>query len=262
MTPIQIATIVLIPFCGTVVGSASALLLGEKTASKMQKTLLGFASGVMVAAAVWSLLIPAIEFSSQSGGTGWIPAAVGFLAGMAFMLLLDHFTPHLHLDSSTPEGIPSSLGRSTMLMLAVTLHNIPEGMAVGVVVAGALSGQTDLSVAAAIALAAGMALQNVPEGAIISLPLRAQGASRGKSFGYGALSGIVEPLSAVVTILLVEQLIGLFPYLLAAAAGAMMYVVIEELIPEAHQDKHSNIPTIGFAVGFVIMMVLDTALAG
>jgi ZIP family zinc transporter len=149
-----------------------------------------------------------------------------------------------------------------MLMLAVTLHNIPEGMAVGVVVAGALSGQTDLSVAAAIALAAGMALQNVPEGAIISLPLRAQGASRGKSFGYGALSGIVEPLSAVVTILLVEQLIGLFTYLLAAAAGAMMYVVIEELIPEAHQDKHSNIPTIGFAVGFVIMMVLDTALAG
>ena len=262
MTPIQIATIVLIPFCGTVVGSASALLLGEKTASKMQKTLLGFASGVMVAAAVWSLLIPAIEFSAQSGGTGWIPAAVGFLAGMAFMLLLDHFTPHLHLDSSTPEGIPSSLGRSTMLMLAVTLHNIPEGMAVGVVVSVALSGQTDLSVAAAIALAAGMALQNVPEGAIISLPLRAQGASRGKSFGYGALSGIVEPLSAVVTILLVEQLIGLFPYLLAAAAGAMMYVVIEELIPEAHQDKHSNIPTIGFAVGFVIMMVLDTALAG
>lgn len=260
MTPIQIAAIVLIPFCGTVIGSASALLLGEKTASKMQKTLLGFASGVMVAATVWSLLIPAIEFSEQGGGAGWLPASAGFLIGMAFMLLLDHFTPHLHLDSATPEGLPSSLGRSTMLMLAVTLHNIPEGMAVGVVLAGALSGQADLSVTAAIALAAGMALQNAPEGAIISLPLRAQGASRLKSFGYGALSGIVEPLAAVVTILLVEHLIGVFPYLLAVAAGAMMYVVIEELIPEAHQDKHSNIPTIGFAVGFVIMMILDTAL--
>lgn len=260
MTPLQIVTILIIPLCGTVLGSASALLFGESTASKMQKTLLGFASGVMVAAAVWSLLIPAIEFSEQSGGIGWLPASVGFLCGMAFMLLLDHFTPHLHLDSDTPEGLPSSLGRSTMLMLAVTLHNIPEGMAVGVVVAGTLSGQADLGVAAAVALAAGMALQNIPEGAIISLPLRAQGASRAKSFGYGALSGIVEPLSAAVTILLVEQLVGVFPYLLAAAAGAMIYVVIEELIPESHQDKHSNIPTIGFAIGFVIMMVLDTAL--
>ena len=260
MTPLQIVTILIIPLCGTVLGSASALLFGESTASKMQKTLLGFASGVMVAAAVWSLLIPAIEFSEQSGGIGWLPASVGFLCGMAFMLLLDHFTPHLHLDSDTPEGIPSSLGRSTMLMLAVTLHNIPEGMAVGVVVAGTLSGQADLGVAAAVALAAGMALQNIPEGAIISLPLRAQGASRAKSFGYGALSGIVEPLSAAVTILLVEHLVGIFPYLLAAAAGAMIYVVIEELIPESHQDKHSNIPTIGFAIGFVIMMVLDTAL--
>ncbi len=260
MTLLQIVTILIIPLCGTVLGSASALLFGESTASKMQKTLLGFASGVMVAAAVWSLLIPAIEFSEQSGGIGWLPASVGFLCGMAFMLLLDHFTPHLHLDSDTPEGLPSSLGRSTMLMLAVTLHNIPEGMAVGVVVAGILSGQADLGVAAAVALAAGMALQNIPEGAIISLPLRAQGASRAKSFGYGALSGIVEPLSAAVTILLVEQLVGIFPYLLAAAAGAMIYVVIEELIPESHQDKHSNIPTIGFAIGFVIMMVLDTAL--
>lgn len=260
MTLLQIVTILIIPLCGTVLGSASALLFGERTASKMQKTLLGFASGVMAAAAVWSLLIPAIEFSEQSGGIGWLPASVGFLCGMAFMLLLDHFTPHLHLDSDTPEGLPSSLGRSTMLMLAVTLHNIPEGMAVGVVVAGTLSGQADLGMAAAVALAAGMALQNIPEGAIISLPLRAQGASRAKSFGYGALSGIVEPLSAAVTILLVEQLVGIFPYLLAAAAGAMIYVVIEELIPESHQDKHSNIPTIGFAIGFVIMMVLDTAL--
>ena len=260
MTTLQIALILLIPLCGTVLGSASALLLGEKTASKMQNTLLGFASGVMVAAAVWSLLIPAIEFTEQGGGIGWMPAAVGFLCGMGFMLLLDHFTPHLHIDSTTPEGLPSSLGRSTMLMLAVTLHNIPEGMAVGVVVAGSLTGQADLGVAAAVALAMGMALQNIPEGAIISLPIRAQGGSRLKSFGFGALSGIVEPISAVVTILLVEYLVGVFPYLLAAAAGAMVYVVVEELIPEAHQGKHSNIPTIGFAAGFVIMMVLDTAL--
>ena len=260
MTTLQIASILIIPLCGTILGSASALLLGEKTASKMQNTLLGFASGVMVAAAVWSLLIPAIEFSEQNGDIGWIPAAVGFLCGMGFMLLLDHFTPHLHMDSATPEGLPSSLGRSTMLMLAVTLHNIPEGMAVGVVVAGSLTGQADLGVAAAIALAMGMALQNIPEGAIISLPIRAQGGSRLKSFGFGALSGIVEPLSAFVTLLLVEYLVGVFPYLLAAAAGAMIYVVVEELIPEAHQGKHSNIPTIGFAAGFVIMMILDTAL--
>lgn len=260
MTTLQIASILIIPLCGTILGSASALLLGEKTASKMQNTLLGFASGVMVAAAVWSLLIPAIEFSEQNGDIGWIPAAVGFLCGMGFMLLLDHFTPHLHIDSATPEGLPSSLGRSTMLMLAVTLHNIPEGMAVGVVVAGSLTDQADLGVAAAIALAMGMALQNIPEGAIISLPIRAQGGSRLKSFGFGALSGIVEPLSAFVTILLVEYLVGVFPYLLAAAAGAMIYVVVEELIPEAHQGKHSNIPTIGFAAGFVIMMILDTAL--
>ena len=260
MTTLQIASILIIPLCGTILGSASALLLGEKTASKMQNTLLGFASGVMVAAAVWSLLIPAIEFSEQNGDIGWIPAAVGFLCGMGFMLLLDHFTPHLHIDSATPEGLPSSLGRSTMLMLAVTLHNIPEGMAVGVVVAGSLTGQADLGVAAAIALAMGMALQNIPEGAIMSLPIRAQGGSRLKSFGFGALSGIVEPLSAFVTILLVEYLVGVFPYLLAAAAGAMIYVVVEELIPEAHQGKHSNIPTIGFAAGFVIMMILDTAL--
>lgn len=261
MTVLQIATILLIPFCGTVVGSASALLLGKQGASRFQSTLLGFASGVMVAAAVWSLLIPAIEFAEQGGGVGWLPASVGFLAGMGFMLLLDHFTPHLHIGSTSPEGMPSKLGRSAMLMLAVTLHNIPEGMAVGVVVAGVLSGQADMGAAAAIALAAGMALQNIPEGAIISLPLRAQGSSRLKSFGYGALSGIVEPVSALVTILLVEQLIGVFPYLLAAAAGAMLYVVIEELIPEAHEDKHSNMPTVGFAVGFVIMMVLDTALS-
>lgn len=260
MTTLQIALILLIPFSGTVIGSASALVLGQKSAAKMQNTLLGFASGVMVAAAVWSLLIPAIEHTESTGGVGWVPAVVGFLGGMGFMLLLDIFTPHQHLDSPTPEGPSSSLGKSTMLMLAVTLHNIPEGMAVGVVVAGALSGQVDMSAAAVVALAAGIALQNIPEGAVISLPLRSQGMSRLKSFGYGALSGVVEPLSAIVTILLIEHLIGVFPYMLAFAAGAMVYVVVEELIPEAHTGKHSNLPTIGFAIGFSIMMVLDIAL--
>ena len=260
MTTLQIALILLIPFSGTVLGSASALFLGQKSAAKMQNTLLGFASGVMVAAAVWSLLIPAIEHTESTGGVGWVPAVVGFLGGMGFMLLLDMFTPHQHLDSPTPEGPTSSLGKSTMLMLAVTLHNIPEGMAVGVVVAGALSGQVDMSVAAVVALAAGIALQNIPEGAVISLPLRSQGMSRFRSFGYGALSGVVEPISAIITIALIEHLIGIFPYMLAFAAGAMVYVVVEELIPEAHTGKHSNLPTIGFAIGFSIMMVLDVAL--
>ena len=176
------------------------------------------------------------------------------------MLLLDMFTPHLHIDSTTPEGVPTSLGKSTMLMLAVTLHNIPEGMAVGVVLAGALSGETDMNMAAALALAAGIALQNVPEGAVISLPLRSQGLSRLRSFSYGVASGVVEPISAVITILLIEQLIGAFPYMLAFAAGAMIYVVVEELIPEAHSGKHANLPTIGFAIGFAAMMVLDIAL--
>ncbi|MBQ9137721.1 MAG: ZIP family metal transporter [Alistipes sp.] len=261
MTPLQIAITLLIPFLGTVIGSASALMLGQKSAAKMQNILLGFASGVMVAAAVWSLLIPAIDHTEATGGIGWVPALVGFLLGMGFMLLLDALTPHLHIDSTTPEGIPSSLGKSTMLMLAVTLHNIPEGMAVGVVIAGALSGSVDMGVAAVMALAAGIALQNIPEGAVISLPLRSQGISRARSFSYGVASGIVEPLSAVVTILLIEHLIGIFPYMLAFAAGAMIYVVVEELIPEAHSGKHSNLPTIGFAIGFAIMMVLDVALS-
>lgn len=260
MTPLQIAIVLLIPFTGTVLGSASSLVLGRESAAKMQNILLGFASGVMVAASVWSLLIPAIDHTEATGGIAWLPALIGLLGGMGFMLLLDMFTPHLHIDSSTPEGVPTSLGKSTMLMLAVTLHNIPEGMAVGVVLAGALSGETDMNMAAALALAAGIALQNVPEGAVISLPLRSQGLSRLRSFSYGALSGIVEPISAIITILLVDQLLGAFPYMLAFAAGAMLYVVVEELIPEAHSGKHSNLPTIGFAIGFAAMMVLDIAL--
>lgn len=260
MTPLQIAIVLLIPFTGTVLGSASSLVLGRESAAKMQNILLGFASGVMVAASVWSLLIPAINHTEATGGIAWLPALVGLLCGMGFMLILDIFTPHQHIDSPTPEGVPTSLGKSTMLMLAVTLHNIPEGMAVGVVLAGALSGETDMNMAAALALAAGIALQNVPEGAVISLPLRSQGLSRVRSFSYGALSGIVEPISAIITILLVDQLLGAFPYMLAFAAGAMLYVVVEELIPEAHSGKHSNMPTIGFAIGFAAMMVLDIAL--
>ena len=236
------------------------LLARKGVSSRIHNALLGFAAGVMVAAAVWSLIIPSLELTADMGKMSWMPAAVGIILGMLFLLALDSLVPHQHPGTETREGLRSSLGKRQMLMLAVTLHNIPEGMAVGVVVAGALSGQTDMGVAAALTLAAGMALQNIPEGAIISLPLRARGKSRLGSFGYGALSGIVEPLSALLTIVLVEQLVGVFPYLLAAAAGAMVYVVVEELIPEAHEGKHSNLPTIGFAVGFVVMMVLDTAL--
>lgn len=260
MTIFQIATVIILPFLGTTLGAASSIFLGQKSAAKMQNTLLGFASGVMVAASVWSLLIPSINAAESAGNIAWLPAVVGFLGGVGFMLLLDMLTPHLHIDSTTPEGLPTSLGKSTMLMLAVTLHNIPEGMAVGVVLAGAIAGHMEMSFAAAIALAAGIALQNAPEGAIISLPLRSQGFSRKKALGYGIASGIVEPISAVITILLIEHLIGIFPYLLAGAAGAMIYVVVEELIPESHSGKHSNMSTIGFAIGFAIMMVLDVAL--
>ena len=226
----------------------------------MQNTLLGFAAGVMVAASVWSLLIPAINEAEAQQVVAWMPALVGFMGGILFMLFLDMLTPHLHPASNTPEGMRTSLGRSAMLMLAVTLHNIPEGMAVGVVVAGALSGQVDLSTAGAVTLALGIALQNVPEGAVISLPLRASGNSRLKSLAYGTASGIVEPLASIVTILLIEHLIGAYPYLLAFAAGAMIYVVVEELIPESKNGAHSNLSTIGFAVGFAAMMVLDVAL--
>lgn len=194
------------------------------------------------------------------GNLAWIPAVVGFMLGVLFMLALDTFTPHLHPDSQQPEGPRSKLGRSSMLVLAVTLHNIPEGMAVGVVAAGVVTGELGMSFAGAMALAIGLAIQNIPEGAIISLPLRAAGNSRGRAFAYGALSGIVEPIAAIVTILFIEHLSGVFPYMLAFAAGAMIYVVVEELIPESHSGRHSNIPTIAFAVGFALMMVLDVAL--
>lgn len=252
--------IILAPFVGTMIGAATVLFARHSVSSRIQSSLLGFAAGVMVAASVWSLIIPAIELSADMERMSWLPAAVGIILGMLFLLVLDSLVPHQHISSDTPEGIKSSLGKRQMLMLAVTLHNIPEGMAVGAVIAGALAGNTGISVAAAIALAAGMAIQNIPEGAIISLPLRADGASRRRAFGYGALSGVVEPLSALVMILLFEHISPALPYLLSFSAGAMLYVVVEELIPETQQGKHSDTGTIAFAIGFVIMMILDVAL--
>ena len=226
----------------------------------MQKSLLGFASGVMIAASVWSLLIPAIDMAEQKGGISWLPPAVGFLLGMGFLLMLDTLTPHLHFTDDEPEGVPAHLKKTTMLVLAVTLHNIPEGMAVGVTFAGVLTENTAMTLAGAFALSVGIAIQNFPEGAIISMPLKSQGLSRTRAFAYGALSGIVEPAAAFVTILLTGLVVPLLPYLLAFAAGAMIYVVVEELIPEAQTGAHSNISTVGVALGFVLMMILDVAL--
>lgn len=251
---------ILIPFIGTALGAGCVFFVKNKINPIMQKTLLGFASGVMVAASVWSLLIPSIEMSDNMGQLSFIPAVVGFLMGIAFLLLMDKLIPHLHLDQDKPEGLKSTLSKSTMLVLAVTLHNIPEGMAVGVVFAGVLSQNSDITIAGAFALSVGIAIQNFPEGAIISLPLKSEGVGRGKAFIYGILSGIVEPIGSVITILLAFYIIPILPYLLSFAAGAMIYVVVEELIPESAKGEHSNLGTIGFAVGFAIMMVLDVAL--
>ena len=251
----------LIPFAGTVSGAAMVFLLKGDLSPRWQKLLLGFASGVMIAAAVWSLLIPSIEMAAQQHpATAWLPAAAGFLAGMAFLLLLDSLIPHLHLHSSEPEGVKTRLKKTTMLILAVTLHNIPEGMAVGVVLAGMNENAASLSAAGAMALSAGIAIQNFPEGAIISLPLRGAGQSRARAFAGGALSGVVEPVAGLLTMLLISVTLPVLPYLLAFAAGAMIYVVVEELIPEAQSGDHSNIATIGVALGFVLMMSLDVAL--
>ncbi len=256
----QIALGILIPFIGTTLGSAVVFFMGKKMNIKVEKLLLGFAAGVMVAASVWSLLIPAINMAQEQGKTAWIPAAAGFLGGMAFLFVLDSVIPHLHLESEKPEGIEADLKKTTMLVLAVTLHNIPEGMSVGVTFAGVLIGNTGITMAGAFALAIGIAIQNFPEGAIISMPLRSEGASKPRAFVYGALSGIVEPIGAFITILLAEQIVSILPFLLAFAAGAMIYVVVEELIPESQSGEHSNIGTVGVAVGFVIMMILDVAL--
>lgn len=250
----------LLPFAGTTLGAAMVFLLREQMAAWVQKLLLGFASGVMMAASVWSLLIPSIDMASESGGVAWMPAVVGFLCGMFSLLLFDSLVPHLHLDASEPEGVKAGLGRSTMLFLAVTLHNIPEGMAVGVVLAGAMSGSAGITMAGALTLALGIAIQNFPEGAIVSMPLRESVKSRWKAFGYGVGSGVVEPLAGLATILLIEVLQPVLPFLLAFAAGAMIYVVVEELIPESQSGRHSNVATIGVAFGFALMMLLDVAL--
>lgn len=257
----SIALGIMIPFIGTLLGASCVFLLKDKMNSKVQKMLLGFASGVMVAASVWSLLIPAMNMSEHMGRLAFAPAALGLLLGFGFLLLLDYIIPHLHVGDAKPEGIQKGFKRSTMMVFAVTLHNIPEGMAVGVVFAGMMANNTSITMAGAFALSVGIAIQNFPEGAIVSLPLKTEdGLGKGKSFLYGTLSGIVEPIAAVITILLADVMTPILPYLLAFAAGAMLYVVVEELIPEASEGEHSNIATMGFAVGFVLMMILDVTL--
>ena len=256
----NIAIGLLIPFLGTVLGSGMVIFMKDKMDQRVEKALLGFASGVMIAASIWSLLLPSIDMSEQQGVIGWIPAAVGFMLGILFLLLLDTVVPHLHLETDKPEGMPASLKKTTMLVLAVTLHNIPEGMAVGVVFAGVLAGNTGISLAGAFALSIGIAIQNFPEGAIISMPLKSEGLSKTKAFLDGAASGVVEPIAALLTILLTGLITPVLPYLLSFAAGSMIYVVVEELIPESQAGEHSNIGTIGVSIGFVLMMILDVAL--
>lgn len=251
---------IMIPFVGTTLGSAMVFFMQKQINKRLEKLLLGFAAGVMVAASVWSLLIPSIEMAEEQGTMAWVPAAIGFLLGMAFLLVLDSVIPHLHLDSEKPEGVKAKVKKTTMLVFAVTLHNIPEGMAVGVTFAGALLGNTQITMAGAFTLALGIAIQNFPEGAIISMPLKSAGISKARAFAYGMLSGLVEPIAAVLTIFLANLVVPLLPYYLSFAAGAMIYVVVEELIPESQSGEHTNIGTIGVAIGFVIMMVLDVAL--
>lgn len=241
-------------------GSAFVFFMKGEMSVKLQKTLLGFASGVMVAASVWSLLIPSMDMVADSGRWSVFPAAIGFLLGIGFLLMIDELTPHLHIGTDKPEGMQSHLSKTVMLALAVTIHNLPEGMAVGVVFAGAENSISNISLASAVAVALGIAIQNVPEGAIISMPMRAEGNSKWKSFAIGSLSGTVEPVGAVAVLLLASLLMPILPYMLAFAAGAMFYVVVEELIPEASNGQHSNLSTIGFAVGFVLMMVLDVVM--
>ena len=251
---------ILIPFLGTSLGAACVFFMKKTLSDMVQRSLTGFAAGVMVAASVWSLLIPAMEQSAGMGKLSFVPAVAGFWIGILFLLGLDHIVPHLHAKSGQTEGPKSQLRRTTMMVLAVTLHNIPEGMAVGVVYAGYLSGSTKITAAGALALSLGIAIQNFPEGAIISMPLRAEGMKKGKAFCGGVLSGVVEPIGAVLTILAAQLVVPALPYLLSFAAGAMLYVVVEELIPEMSQGSHSNIGTLFFAVGFSIMMMLDVAL--
>lgn len=251
---------ILIPFLGTSLGAACVFFMKHDMSERLSRILTGFAAGVMVAASIWSLLIPAMDQSEEMGKFAFVPAVAGFWCGILFLLLLDHIIPHLHRYSVSAEGPKSRLQRTTMMVLAVTLHNIPEGMAVGVVYAGYLAGNAKITVAAAMALSIGIAIQNFPEGAIISMPLRAEGMKVSKAFAGGVLSGIVEPVGAVLTILAAGYIVPALPYLLSFAAGAMIYVVVEELIPEMSQGEHSDLGTIFFAVGFTVMMSLDVAL--
>ena len=250
----------LIPFLGTSLGALCVLFMKKEMDVKVQRALTGFAAGVMVAASIWSLIIPALEQCEPMGKLSFLPALIGFWLGIFFLLLMDSLTPHLHINSDVPEGLKSSLSRTTMMVLAVAIHNIPEGMAVGVVYAGWMSGNSGITALGALALSIGIAIQNFPEGAIVSMPLCANGMGKGKACWYGILSGAVEPVAAVITILLSKQIIPAMPYLLSFAAGAMIYVVVEELIPEMAEGEHSNLGTIMFSVGFSIMMVLDVAL--
>ncbi len=250
----------LIPMMGIILGSSLVFFTQKEMTGLLQKTLLGFAAGVMVSASFWSLLLPSMEMNGTEGPMAVVPTAGGFLVGMGFLLLLDILTPHLHLNANQPEGPQTHLSRTTMLMLAVTLHHIPEGMAIGVVLAGALQGDADISLTSAFIVSLGMAIQNIPEGAIVSVPMHADGHTRTRSFLLGCLSGLAQPLGAVIVLLLASLFVPLLPWLLAFAAGAMIYVVIEELIPEASGGQHTNLSTIGFTLGFVMMMVLDVVL--
>ncbi len=253
--------ILAIPFIGTSLGAFTVFFMKDKINPKTEKILLGFAAGVMIAASVWSLLIPSIDLARQRGKISWLPALIGFALGIVFLLLIDSIVPHLHLKSTKPEGFDKGLfSKTAMMLFAVTIHNIPEGMAVGVTCAGAIGENPRITLTSALALSVGIAIQNFPEGAIISMPLKGEGMGKGKAFFYGVLSGAVEPVGAIITLLLTSHILPLLPYFLSFAAGAMMYVVIEELIPECQSGEHSNLGTIGAAVGFALMMVLDVAL--
>ncbi|MBQ9845996.1 MAG: ZIP family metal transporter [Oscillospiraceae bacterium] len=256
----KILSVVLIPFMGTVLGSAGVFFLKGAMSRNIQRSLTGFAAGVMVAASVWSLIIPAMNQSAHMGKLAFIPALVGVWLGFLALLALDSFVPHMHIGSDCPEGVDCGLGKNSMMVMAVALHNLPEGMAVGAVAAGWLAGSENVSAAAALAIAVGIAIQNIPEGAIISMPLKSGGMKGSKAFGYGVLSGMIEPIGAIVTILLANYILPILPYTLSFAAGAMLYVVVEELIPEMSEGEHSNVGTIFFAIGFTLMMVLDVAL--
>ena len=256
-----VITGLLIPFIGTAAGSACVFFLKNDLKDGIKRALTGFAAGVMVAASIWSLIVPAIEQSSDKGRFAFLPAFIGFWLGILFLLLLDHIIPHLHAGINQTEGPKSKLTRTVMLVLAVTLHNIPEGMAVGVVYAGLMNGSANITAGAALALALGIAIQNFPEGAIVSMPLRAEGMKKGKTFLLGTLSGVVEPIATVLTLLAASAVVTILPFLQAFAAGAMIYVVVEELIPEMSKGKHSNWGTIAFSLGFVLMMVLDITLS-